>query len=168
MHFNFLSFLSSDGTDVQTASSLNMWGGMDYSTSHAGRDMIGFSANGFLYDLYSLYASAPFNDTAENINGTFDIIQTYSSYSGGLSHFIGVGGYRLYDTLDLNGDEIIRKKIDYQFCFASAYSVSNSQITPLDKMMHDYVSCFAPDITVSGVFVFFKMGILLGLLSMIL
>ena len=168
MHFNFLSFLSSDGIDVKTDTTLNMWGGMDYSTSHAGRDMIGFSGYGFLYDLYSLYASAPFNDTSDNINGTFDFVQTYSSYSGKLSHFVGVGGYRLYDTADINGDEIIRKKIDYQFCFASAYSVSTSQITPLDKIIHDFISCFAPDITVSGAHVIFKIALLLGLLLMIL
>jgi hypothetical protein len=150
MHFNYLSFLSSDGQTVDKISKLNMWGGMGYSTSHAGRDMIGFSALGYLYDLYSLYASAPFNDTSENINGTFNLIQTYSSYSGSLNHFVGVGAYRAYDTTDIDGDEIIRKKIDYQFCFAAAYSVLSSQITPLDKIIHEFVSCFKPDITVSG------------------
>lgn len=167
MHFNFLSFLSTDGNAVSTEYTLNMWGGMDYSSSHAGRDMIGYSALGYLYDLFSLYASAPFNDTSENINATFDITQTYSSYSGAMSHFVGVGGYRYYETGDLNGDEIIRKKIDYQFCFASAYSFSTTQITPLDKIIHDFTSCFAPDITVSGFYVVFQFMLLLGLLLVI-
>lgn len=38
-----------------------MWGGYSFSSDHSGRDMIGYeSVNGNFYDLYSLYASAPF------------------------------------------------------------------------------------------------------------
>lgn len=46
---------------TNTKNVLNMWGGISFSMSHAGRDMIGFSSkSGINYDLFSLYQSAPF------------------------------------------------------------------------------------------------------------
>lgn len=106
MFINFVSFLSQDGKTVDTNASLNIWGGLDYSTSHAGRDMVGFSSGfGYTYDLMSLYASAPFNDTSLNINGTMDYVQTFSSNEeSDIPFFIAVGGYRMYDTGDVYGD----------------------------------------------------------------
>jgi hypothetical protein len=42
---------------------LNMWGGLSFSTSHSSRDMVAFSSDGQIQDLFSLYFSAPFLDT---------------------------------------------------------------------------------------------------------
>lgn len=73
MYIAYVTFLSSDTGTVMTTSSLNLWAGIDFSNSHSSRDMIGFSSGyGYVYDLYSLYGSAPFNDSAININGTMD------------------------------------------------------------------------------------------------
>lgn len=41
-----------------------------------------------------------------------------------MSFFYAGGGYRLYTTPDIWGDEIIQKKIDYQWCYAVGYSTS--------------------------------------------
>lgn len=80
MYFHFLSYLSKDTTTVDTSGLLNIWGGLSFSTSHAGRDMLGFSSGyGYTYDMYSLFAAAPYNDTSININGTNDYTQTFSS-----------------------------------------------------------------------------------------
>ncbi len=80
MYFGFVSYLSDDGVSVKTDASLNIWGGLSLSTTHANRDMIGFSSGyGYTYDLYSLYFGAPYNDTATNINGTMDFTQLFTS-----------------------------------------------------------------------------------------
>lgn len=80
MYIGFLSFLSDDGTTVKTDGFLNIWGGLGLSTSHASRDMIGFSSGlGYVYDLYSLYAGPPYNDTGSNINGTMDFTRLLST-----------------------------------------------------------------------------------------
>jgi hypothetical protein len=79
MFINFLSFLS-NGSNVDISGNLNIWGAVDFSTSHSSRDMVGFSSGyGYTYDMFSLYASAPFNDTSINVNGTYDYVQTFSS-----------------------------------------------------------------------------------------
>jgi hypothetical protein len=126
MFIHFLSFLTKDLVNIDNTTKLNIWGALGFSKSHAARDMIGFSSGyGYTYDLYSLYASAPFNDTSLNVNGTDDFIQIFSSNENQIiPTFIAVGGYRSYDTKDIIGDEIIRKKIDYNFCYAVAYSTS--------------------------------------------
>lgn len=132
MFISFLSFLSSiaaqNGTNVDSSSVLNIWGGLSFSTSHAGRDMVGFSSGlGYTYDLHSLLASAPYNDTSININGTDDFTQAFTSNEiQKMTFFYAGGGYRLYTTPDFWGDEIIRKKIDYQFCYAVGYSTSTT------------------------------------------
>jgi hypothetical protein len=150
MYFSFVSFLSQTGYDVKTSSTLNIWGGLDFSTSHAGRDMVGFSSGyGYTYDLYSLFASSPYNDTSDNINSTMDYTQVFTSNSiGTLSYFIAVTGYRLYDTKDTIGDEIIRKKINYQFCYAVGYSTDTTPIEPTGSVKHNFVDCFTPNIVV--------------------
>lgn len=131
MYIGFVTFLSSEGGTVATTNTLNLWGGLDFSTSHSSRDMIGFSSGfGYLYDLYSLYGSAPYNDTATNINGTMDLIVSFTSNTGAsaLSYSAAIGGYRLYDTGDAIGDEILRKKINFNWCYAVAYSTSTTPI----------------------------------------
>lgn len=80
--------------------------------------------------MYSLFSTAPFTDTSENINGTNDFVQISNSYSGNVTYFNAIGGYRLYDTLDTKGDEIIRKKMNYMFCYAAAYSSGSAAILP--------------------------------------
>lgn len=80
MFIHFLSFLTKDLVTIDNTTKLNIWGALGFSKSHAARDMIGFSSGyGYTYDLYSLYASAPFNDTSLNVNGTDDFIQSFSS-----------------------------------------------------------------------------------------
>jgi hypothetical protein len=151
MYIHFLSFLSKDATTVDTSTKLNIWGGLGFSTSHASRDMVGFSSGyGYTYDLYSLYAAAPFNDTSLNINGTDDYVQCFTSNEKSvIPTFIAVGGYRNYDTMDTLGDEIIRKKINYKFCYAVAYSTSTTvAIQPTDQVKHSFVDCWIPNITV--------------------
>jgi len=47
-----------------------MWGGLSYSKDHASRDMVGFEpATGTVTDLFSLYATAPFEDVSSNVGG---------------------------------------------------------------------------------------------------
>jgi hypothetical protein len=87
-----------------------MWGGYSYSTGHAARDMFGYESNtGNFYDLYSLYAGAPFDDTASNINGEKNVVRIGNSLNSSVwdavtnpYHFIQV--YRLFTTSDSNGD----------------------------------------------------------------
>jgi hypothetical protein len=168
MFIHFVSFLSLVDSSIDTTSLLNMWGGLDFSSGHAGRDMVGFSSGyGSTYDLYSLYASAPFNDTSININATNDFTQVFTSNDKGvISSFIVAGGYRLYDTLDVQGDEIIRKKINYNFCFAVAYSTSTTvAIQPTDKIKHNFVDCWNPNIIVWESFLSVRMGVLLLFLA---
>jgi len=126
MFIHVLSYLTKDFLNVENTTKLNILGGIGFSMSHAARDMIGFSSgSGLFYDMHSLYASAPFKDISLNINGTEDFIQSFTSNELQIiPTFIAVGGYRSYDTKDTKGDEIIRKKINYNFCYAVAYSTS--------------------------------------------
>jgi hypothetical protein len=76
--------------------------------------------------MYSLYASAPFEDVASNINGKKNVMRISNSgpsaiKSEGFEPFYFVQFYRLFDTLDINGDEIIRDKINNPFCFAAYF-----------------------------------------------
>jgi len=60
----------------------NMWGGYSYSSSHAARDMMAYESNTkAFYDLYSLYAAAPFQDIATNINGEKNVVRIGNSGS---------------------------------------------------------------------------------------
>jgi len=48
-------------TISNTNTPFHMWGGYSYSSGHAARDMVGYESNtGSFYDMFSLYASAPF------------------------------------------------------------------------------------------------------------
>ena len=56
------------------------WQGISFSKSHAFRDMMAVILNtGELIDLYSLIASAPYDDTSTNINGVNDWVLIKSS-----------------------------------------------------------------------------------------
>ena len=66
---------------IRKNGNLNMWGGITYSRGHVLADMFGFStASGEIYDLFSLYAAAPYEDLANNINGTLDITEIANGY----------------------------------------------------------------------------------------
>lgn len=91
------------------------WTGISFSSSHAFRDMMGFILNdGTLYDLYSLIASAPFDDTSSNIGGINDYTLMDSSGKndlGAINNFYYNQFYRLYETQS-TGDENILNKIE--------------------------------------------------------
>eukprot|EP00919_Chromeraceae_sp_WS-2016_P052420 GHVR01124445.1.p1 GENE.GHVR01124445.1~~GHVR01124445.1.p1 ORF type:complete len:107 (-),score=3.30 GHVR01124445.1:690-1010(-) len=103
-----------------------MWGGISFSQNHVTRDMIGYeTTSDKIYDLYSLYAAAPYEDTATNIQGTDDsILLSSSSFQRNTFHFTEF--YRLYDTGDKVGDEKIRKKIKTKYCFTAYFSDDSS------------------------------------------
>ena len=84
------------------------WQGISFAKDHAYRDMIGVVLNsGSITDLYSLYATAPKDDTSTDVGGTNDVYlisstgltdrQAYSSVY--ITQF-----YRNYDTGDSAGD----------------------------------------------------------------
>lgn len=151
MYISYVTFLSSDSGAVATTSTLNLWAGLDFSTSHSSRDMIGFSSGyGYSYDLFSLYGSAPYNDTANNINGTMDLEISFTSNTGAaaLTYYAAAGVYRKYNTGDTYGDEILRKKINFNWCYAVAYSTSTIPIQPTDKIKHNFVNCWIPNVVV--------------------
>jgi hypothetical protein len=85
-----------------------MWGGYSYSSGHAARDMVGYeTTTADFYDMYSLYAAAPFEDIADNVRGKKNVVRisnsgSESSISQTPYHFIQF--YRLFDTADINGD----------------------------------------------------------------
>ena len=96
-----------DTTGPDQTASLNMWSGVSYATSHSSKDMLSFtSLSNSVNDLYSLYYTAPFLDTATEINGTDNIKSKISSYDEtvGVTFFNHAGGSRLYDTGDIYGD----------------------------------------------------------------
>ena len=87
-----------------------MWGGYSYSAGHAARDMFGYeSTTEKFYDMYSLYAAAPFEDAASNIDGKKNVVRIGNSGPSILNtntkppfHFVQF--YRKFDTLVVNGD----------------------------------------------------------------
>ena len=78
------------------------WTGISFSSSHAFRDMMGFILHdGTIYDLYSLIASAPFDDTSSNIGGANDYTlmdSTGKNTLGQINYFYYNQFYRLYET----------------------------------------------------------------------
>jgi hypothetical protein len=176
--FNALSYLiDSFGTMATTTNNtLNMWIGISFATSHAGRDMIGFvSANSTIFDMYSLYYTAPFFDSSANILGTVDVLQTGSSntyLAGNNTFYYWCGGSRLYDTGDTMGDEALIKKVNMSICYAVGYNTSGGTVPyspALASNKHDYYSCFYPNIVVWETYVFlpFVMSLaIIGLLAL--
>ena len=151
MFIHFVSYLGND-TAPNTTASLNMWAGLSYSTSHASKDMMAVSSlSSDIDDMYSLYYTAPYLDTANEINGTSNFFSKVSSYDEavGLTFFLHAGGSRLYDTGDTTADEIIRKKINSRFCYAEAYSDGTSAIKANERAYnHAYVMCWKPNIAI--------------------
>lgn len=87
--------------------------------------MMGFNpALGQLQDLCSLYKTAPFLDTSDNINGTND--WTVLASSSDINYmqpfwFYYTQGYRRCLTNDPAGDEEIIFKIENQHCYAAYF-----------------------------------------------
>jgi hypothetical protein len=136
-------------TTVNTTINLNGYIGFSFSKSHAERDMIGFvMANSTIFDMYSLYYSTPYLDESPNVLGTTDIqsIADSASYiSGNNTHYFSGGIIRLYDTMDNNGDEIIRKKMNNTYCISVGYSGLNNSYpySPVDpNNIHNDYGCF--------------------------
>jgi hypothetical protein len=55
-----------------TSQTLNMWGGISYSSDHANRDMFCYASDGSSFDAVSLIAGPVYKDAASNIGGTND------------------------------------------------------------------------------------------------
>lgn len=93
-----------------------LWQGLSYSRDKVLRDMVGFyPSQGYCEDLYSLYASAPFLDISENVNGTDDYTTIATSDTAMVSNmdsFYFMQVYRYYDTGDTKSDEVLTYKIN--------------------------------------------------------
>ena len=62
-------------TKSNNGTSFGAWQAISFSHSHAFRDMLGVVLNtGVLYDMFSLVASTPFDDTSSNVDGLNDLI----------------------------------------------------------------------------------------------
>jgi hypothetical protein len=129
------------------------WQGISFSSDHAYRDMIGVVLNsGSITDLFSLYASAPYDDTSTNVGGTTDV---YLISSTGLTNHQAFSSayitqfYRNYDTGDSAGDEVIMYKVENQFCLASYFTSTTSSVPrpTSSKAQHMTYNCWTPDLT---------------------
>jgi hypothetical protein len=87
--------------------------------------MVGFSSRlGVIYDMFSLYLNAPYNDTSINIKGSFDLsfLASASLYTNDKERYYVQGGfYRPFETSDTFGDENIRKKMSLTYCYAASH-----------------------------------------------
>ena len=143
------------------------WTGISFSSSHAFRDMMGFILHdGTLYDLYSLIASTPFDDTSSNIGGTNDYTlmdSTGKNALGQINYFYYNQFYRLYETKS-TGDENIMNKIEQQYCVASYFEINVPFFNgaPSDSnYMHQYLHCFTPNIDLGDAFLWVTMSLAL-------
>jgi len=129
------------------------WQGISFASDHAYRDMVGIVLNsGSITDLYSFYASAPYDDTSTNVGGTTDV---YLISSSGLTNQMVYSTayitqfYRNYDTGDAAGDEVIMYKVDNQFCLASYFTTSTSSFSgsaTSSSSQHLTYNCWTPDL----------------------
>lgn len=149
-------FLDSNGALVTTNVNLNGWIGFSFSKSHATRDMVAFvTANSTIFDMYSLFYSAPYLDNSIHITGTDDIrsIADSAAYIGAQNtHYFFGGIARLYDTNDNMGDEIIRKKMNNTYCYAISFLDTNNSFTHSPTIianMHNDYECFTSFVTLS-------------------
>jgi hypothetical protein len=130
----FLGVRYRDGSDVYMAAfvnyhlnklNFNMWEGLSFSKNKVNRDMVGLiPALGEVQDLFSLYKTAPFLDTSENINGTND--WTLLASSSDINNmqpfwFYYTQAYRRCITEDDAGDEEITFRIGNQHCYAAHF-----------------------------------------------
>ena len=130
------------------------WQGISFASDHAYRDMVGIVLNsGSITDLYSFYATAPYEDTSTNVGGTTDV---YLISSTGLTNQMAFSAayitqfYRNYDTGDTAGDEVITYKIDNQFCLASYFTMnfaSFSGSATSSSSQHMTYNCWTPDLS---------------------
>jgi len=161
MFVHVLSYFLHQNLSVVTTTTdplvnLNGWIGFSFSKSHATRDMFAFvTANSTIFDLYSLFYSAPYLDNSIHIVGTDDIrsIADSATYNGGLNtHYFFGGIARLYDTGDSMGDEILRKKMNNTYCYAISFLEANNSFAHspiLRSNMHSDYECFTSFITLS-------------------
>ena len=108
MFFHVLSFFAFENKSVAIGSNLNGYVGISLAKNHAERDMYAFiTANSTIFDMLSLYYSAPYLDESIHVKGTSNIITLTDSalYTNGAdSHYFYGGIARLYDTGDSFGD----------------------------------------------------------------
>jgi len=157
---------------VAIGSNMNGYIGLSLSMDHGDRDMYAFiTANSTIFDMYSLYYSAPYLDESINIKGTTDIITLTDSASHTLglnSHYFYGGIARLYDTGDAFGDELIRKKMNNTYCIAVGFHNLNNNFpySPLlPENEHIDYGCFTSFVDLwEPTFIFAVMGSLLLLL----
>jgi hypothetical protein len=102
------------------------WAGLSLSKDKVRRDMVGIEpAFGTADDLYSLYASGPYLDVSDNVNGTEDWTVDASSdliMQGWAGWFYYTQIWRPYQTGDSFGDEDIMFKINNQYCYAAYFT----------------------------------------------
>ena len=100
------------------------WQAISFSKSHAFRDMVGIITHtGTLYDMYSLIADTPYDDTSANIGGLNDYTLMYSSGTlsqSNVTFYYYNQFYRFYSTGSA-GDEDIILKINNKYCIASYF-----------------------------------------------
>jgi hypothetical protein len=98
MIFGFVN-LAIDGT------SFGSWQGLSFSQSHAFRDMVGFLPHsGTIYDLFSLVADAPYDDTSTNVGGINDYTlmqSTGSDQQSAIKAYYYTQFYRYFETTSL-------------------------------------------------------------------
>jgi len=176
MFIHVLSFFMDPGTQtvVNTGVNLNGWIGISLSKSHATRDMAAFIiANSTIFDLYSLYYSAPYLDESIHVEGTNDILSIADSaaHIGGKdTHYFYGGIARLYDTGDNFGDELIRKKMNNTYCYAISFLDQNNSFThsPLiASNLHTDYECFTSFVTLWEPKLLMNFALLLVLMIMI-
>lgn len=79
--------------------------------------------SGTLYDMYSLMADAPYDDTSSNIGGSNDYTLLYSSgqqSQSSLGYYYFTQFYRYYST-NSAGDQDIIYKMQNKYCIASYF-----------------------------------------------
>ena len=175
MFVSVLSFFYDSAFTAITTSGVNLngWIGFSFSKSHATRDMVAFIlSNSTIFDLYSLYYSAPYLDESIHVEGTNDILQIADSAAhtgGNLTHYFYGGIARMYDTGDRFGDEMIRKKMNNTYCYAISFLDQNNSVShsPLiASNIHNDYECFTSFVTLWEPYLI--ASLVLGLIFMII
>lgn len=91
------------------------------------------------------------------INGTIDVTSLnntiYYGPTNPNNYYVSTAFYRLYDTGDTRSDEIFRKKMNLQFCYAMAISLDTAFISATNKdYPHQRVACWSPNIEIGEYF----------------
>lgn len=170
-----LSYLIDINGNFPEKVNLNVWIGISFSsTSHAGRDMIVFISDNYTtLDLYSLYYSAPYLDTSPNIKGTYDVVDigdSNSYFQGNISYFYWSGASRPYNTGDVNGDELIMKKMSASISYSIGYnpSVTGAYSPLVVANKHNNTNSFSFNVAVwEGWLVLRLVGVVIGLVVLV-